>query len=84
MLGGKMAKRIPPPVEPVVAPASDEREEQTTTRLYASDSKKLKEIAALCDENIPDTFRRLFGHLLDASLIEAAERRMAEVRKGMR
>lgn len=75
-----MAKRSEPPAESV----DDDREEQTTTRLYASDSKKLKEIAAICGENIPDTFRRLFGHLLDASLIEAAERRAAEVRRARR
>lgn len=53
----------------------------TSTRLFTEDSHKLGQLAALRRESAADTFRAVFGKLLDAALIAAAEQTASELRK---
>lgn len=62
-------------------PPEPAKGQYTSTRIFTEDSEKLGELAALRRESAAVTFRKVFGELLDASLIEAAERRAADLRK---
>lgn len=63
-------------------PTSEPKEGETTSRLFVTDAKKLSDLAQLRGEKISVCFRRVFSKLLDSKLIEAAEKRAEELRKG--
>lgn len=55
----------------------------TSTRLYLSDSQKLAKVKALRgDDSVAETFRILFGRLLDATLIKETQRTLDQTRQG--
>lgn len=61
------------PRKPRKGPEGGGEGEYTSTRLYSADSRKLSGLAALRGESVADTFRKVFGKLLDTALIAAAE-----------
>lgn len=75
-----MAKKSGPKPK---APGDDgDGSETGSIRLFAEDVRQLNELSALRqDKSAAVTFRSLFGELLGTSLLEATERRSAELRR---
>lgn len=54
-------------------------ERMTTTRMYVKEATKLSKLAALRGESAADSFRNVFGKLLDATLKAAAKDTIEEL-----
>ena len=67
--------------KPAAKPVELTGKEETTTRLYAADAAKLRKLAILKGLSNAETFRLVFGDLLDHELIAAAEREVSDLRK---
>lgn len=73
-----------PPVAKQNSPPEDEpagAEEQTTAKLYRSDTRDLKQLAALMDVTMADAYRAVCAKVVSAALAAAARRRASEAER---
>lgn len=59
-------------------------EEQTSAKLYKSDTQNLKQLASLMNMSMADAYRLVCSPVVDTGLIAAARRRAQEVESAAR